>query len=249
MPVSSPIASSPSDTGDFLGSGPDDDDSDDVALKIMTSGVEGTDHEIRIQDEIRRTIKDTSHLVLYIDTFLVRNPGVNTSSSAKQLLKSIESLHNSGFIREAVPLPLNQSAEMVVAADLRECPIVGVSEPSFASDMWSYMCVFAALLFDCSLISYSEWVIASLGPIPEEWKGVLPSRLDSWYDQSRTADFEKHFRRRVKRVLPEAGDIIHDHALSVLKRGLRMLPEEHFTASQLLRDPSFVALVRYCSGA
>lgn len=41
----------------------------DVALKIMISGQK--DREIHIQDEILRTVPDTSHLVTYLRTFLL----------------------------------------------------------------------------------------------------------------------------------------------------------------------------------
>lgn len=44
-------------------------DSKDVALKIMASGWE--DRKIAIQDEITRTVSDTSRLVMYKDTFLL----------------------------------------------------------------------------------------------------------------------------------------------------------------------------------
>lgn len=45
----------------------------DVALKIISAGdIEHWSHEIRIQNEILQKVQDTSHLVTYLNTFLLR---------------------------------------------------------------------------------------------------------------------------------------------------------------------------------
>lgn len=99
-------------------------DKKNVALKVMALG-EWSDNETRMQDEIIHNVKDTSHLVTYLGTFLV--PGnqchhrvlvfplmgpclsplmLNKSkmsmatrmSAARQLLETVENLHNAGIV-------------------------------------------------------------------------------------------------------------------------------------------------------
>lgn len=99
-------------------------DKKDVALKVMASGDSG-EHEYQMQDEIRRSVHDTSHLVLPLETFLLPAPenshrvlvlplmgpqldGHNLfkkkysmstrMSAAQQLLKAVESLHKGGIV-------------------------------------------------------------------------------------------------------------------------------------------------------
>ena len=93
----------------------------DVAIKVMARGSYG-DHEIFIQDEILRTVKDTSHLVTYQMTFILpglgqhramvlplRGPCLDTlavkkmtmatrMSAAKQLLETLKDLHDAGIV-------------------------------------------------------------------------------------------------------------------------------------------------------
>ncbi|KAJ5950968.1 uncharacterized protein N7479_009381 [Penicillium vulpinum] len=98
-------------------------DKRDVALKVMTLGKWG-DNEIRIQDEIIKTVPDTSRLVIYTTTFFlprddksyhrvlvfpVKGPSICTltlkktaiasrMSTARQLLETVASLHEAGII-------------------------------------------------------------------------------------------------------------------------------------------------------
>ena len=94
----------------------------DVALKIMTSGA-GEDHEYRMQREVITFVQDTSRLVMYQDTFLLRGnqcdhwvlvlplrgqplislgkakrPIPTRMSTARQLLESLKHLHGAGII-------------------------------------------------------------------------------------------------------------------------------------------------------
>ncbi|PYH72131.1 protein kinase family protein [Aspergillus vadensis CBS 113365] len=94
----------------------------DVAVKVFRKGDFG-DIELRIQDEIVRSVQDRSHLVTYTDTFILKgsdghhgvivlplmgpcldrytvtNLAINTRmSAAKQLLKALEALHNAGIV-------------------------------------------------------------------------------------------------------------------------------------------------------
>ena len=66
--------------------------------------------------------------------------------------------------------------------------------PSFASDMWSYMCLFSELyLGHVSWASYSAMsvitkMVGTLGPLPREWKGCyigIGASANWWYDQRR----------------------------------------------------------------
>lgn len=51
-------------------------------------------------------------------------------------------------------------------------------DPSFASDMWRYMCLFAELYSKCPLFGGSanstiiSFVVKTLGPLPAQWKGL-----------------------------------------------------------------------------
>lgn len=94
----------------------------DVALKIMTSG-SGEENEYRMQREILQSVRDTSHLVTCLDSFLLRGNERNhrvlvmplrgqpllslrgrkmsmssLMSGARQLLKALENLHRGGII-------------------------------------------------------------------------------------------------------------------------------------------------------
>lgn len=95
----------------------------DVAIKVMALGKWG-DNETQIQDEIIKTVRDTSRLVIYTDTFflprddgsyhrvlvfpmkgphistisLKRTPMASRMSAARQLLETVAGLHEAGII-------------------------------------------------------------------------------------------------------------------------------------------------------
>ena len=100
-------------------------DKKNVALKVMISPGEWGENEIRIQDEIVKSVPDTSHLVIYTATFFLprdndqirhrvlvypllgpcidpltvtKMPMVARMSAARQLLEGIASLHQAGII-------------------------------------------------------------------------------------------------------------------------------------------------------
>lgn len=96
----------------------DIDQNKDVALKIMISGEEA-EYKLSMQDEIMRTVQDTSSLLTYEKTFVI--PGyydnhrfqseVRVSapvcrichltariSAAGQLLKALKCLHDGGIV-------------------------------------------------------------------------------------------------------------------------------------------------------
>lgn len=90
-------------------------DKRDVALKIMSLGDWG-ENEYRMQNEILQNVHDTSHLVMYLGTFLIpgsghrvlvfplmgpcivpieieKMPMASRMFAARQLLEALESLH------------------------------------------------------------------------------------------------------------------------------------------------------------
>jgi protein kinase-like protein len=109
----------------------------DVALKIMVSGDVG-EHELAMQREIVRSVRDTSKFVTYLATFTipgyfcnhrvlvfpVRGPSLNSClcersiatrmSAAKQLLKALECLHRGGIVHRGKLTPVCCSLISVV---------------------------------------------------------------------------------------------------------------------------------------
>lgn len=123
--------------------------------------------------------------------------------------------------------------------------------PSFACDMWGYMVIFAELYlgfppfgtwFDGGIIS---GLVKCLGPLPEEWKDLYePSGgLDSWYDQCTTPDPKFNLASSIEYFRPDVYQAERELVYSIMKKVLVYCPEERLTATQLLRDPSFKALM------
>ncbi|QKD48707.2 kinase domain-containing protein [Fusarium oxysporum Fo47] len=96
--------------------------------------------------------------------------------------------------------------------------------PTFASDLWSYMRIFAELYLKWPLFgpgffggrfrSVVELLVRVLGPLPLSWKGS--------YDGD-----------------PAEQQLV----LSILRRGFSYFPEERLSAGELLDDASFKALM------
>jgi hypothetical protein len=105
----------------------------DVALKIMIPGEKG-EYEYQMQNEILRTVRDTSHLVIHEDSFLLPGHGSNHHrvlvlpllspslgyramqlpvatrvSAAKQLLVALKGLHDVGLVHRGQPSPESSS--------------------------------------------------------------------------------------------------------------------------------------------
>lgn len=129
--------------------------------------------------------------------------------------------------------------------------------PSFASDMWSYMCLFAELYFGLvpfhglfdgagSTIVISSMVNA-LGPLPEHWKGNyegVGAEVDSWYDQGRKPVPRMTLAAKIKRARPEASQTEIKNVLSFMSKGFCYLPESRMSAAELLEDASFKAVMQ-----
>lgn len=98
----------------------------DVAVKVLASGENSREHEVNMQEEIRKNVQDTSHLVTSLATSTLPVPAGKSShrvlvfplrgrslgsmhvnrilpmstrmSAARQLLKALESLHSAGIV-------------------------------------------------------------------------------------------------------------------------------------------------------
>ncbi|KAF4453122.1 cmgc protein kinase [Fusarium austroafricanum] len=127
--------------------------------------------------------------------------------------------------------------------------------PSYASDMWSYMCIFFELYTTEKLFNgwHHDRVISStvdtLGALPLSWKGSRSdgrSCDDTWYDQDRHVSDESALQPRLARLRPDASLREIELVLCVLHRGLSYLPEDRQTATELLEDASFNEFMAIC---
>lgn len=130
---------------------------------------------------------------------------------------------------------------------------------SFASDMWSFMMLFARL-YQGSEIAYGRGsafvsrLVNALGPFPANWQnknGFFPNDKDYawWYDpkakEHLPAKNKISLESRLDWGRPEISRQERALALEVFRKGFQYLPEKRLTAAQLLRDPSFRALMAY----
>jgi serine/threonine protein kinase len=126
------------------------------------------------------------------------------------------------------------------------------ADPSLASDMWSYMCLFAALYLGNNVFygngggsTAFSWV-EQLGAMPEQWKGRFwwPEEVnDAWYERTTTPDPERDIAARIARMRPDTSQAERELVLSVMQKAFCYLPERRITAEQLLQDPSFRAII------
>lgn len=126
-------------------------------------------------------------------------------------------------------------------------------DPSFASDMWSYMCIFAALYLGFRPFSIlwgddimSVWV-DTLGPLPNHWKGYYRyfdhKSDDKWYGQNRKPCHHQSLASKVARRKPAANQWEQDLVLSVFAKVFCYEPADRITAAELLEDPQFNTLM------
>ena len=133
------------------------------------------------------------------------------------------------------------------------------TDPSFASDMWSFMCLFAELYLGFNPFRHFFYgargalvvssIVKVLGPLPEHWKvhykGV-GRREDWWYDQGRKPVPSSTLAAMIKRTRPEASQTEMDNVLSFMSKGFCYLPESRMSAAELLQDASFEAVMQIC---
>ncbi|KAK0111552.1 hypothetical protein ONS95_001903 [Cadophora gregata] len=126
------------------------------------------------------------------------------------------------------------------------------ADPSLASDMWSYMCLFAVLYLGNGVFygnggrsTAISWV-EQLGAMPGQWKGKFwfPGEVDdAWYERTTTPDVERDLAARIARMRPDTNQAERDLVLSIMLKVFCYLPERRITARELLQDPSFGSLL------
>ncbi|PCD41236.1 hypothetical protein AU210_003793 [Fusarium oxysporum f. sp. radicis-cucumerinum] len=98
--------------------------------------------------------------------------------------------------------------------------------PSYGSDIWSYMCIFFELYTGTYLFqgwshaSVVSSIVLALGPLPESWKGtyhVGGSGEDKWYDQNWQMDPESDLKERITQLRPDVGARELELVLSILR--------------------------------
>ncbi|KAJ5384135.1 protein kinase domain protein [Penicillium concentricum] len=124
-------------------------------------------------------------------------------------------------------------------------------DPSLACDMWSYMVVFSVLYLRFPPLP--SWIpggiiagcVARLGPLPLDWKGlyIRPGVDDFWYDQSQTPNPKHNLASTIAQFRPDADPIERQHVFSIMCKVFQYSPEKRLTATQLLHDPSFRAIM------
>lgn len=123
--------------------------------------------------------------------------------------------------------------------------------PSSACDMWSYMVLFGQLYLDFPPFRslgeggiISSWVRA-LGPLPEEWKALCkhPEFLDSWYDQNHAPAPETDLASIIAFRRPDVDPAERELVRSIMLKGFTYSPEKRLTATELLHDAQFRALM------
>ncbi|KAN0072755.1 Protein kinase-like domain containing protein [Elaphomyces granulatus] len=121
--------------------------------------------------------------------------------------------------------------------------------PSFASDMWSYTCFCSELSF-----GFVPWQNGSFSLMITKMVGVLGGCYNSylstfgkcdysWYDQCRKPNREATLESMMKRELPHLSLVERSHVLDIISKVFCYPPEDHLSATQLLQDPSFHALM------
>ncbi|KNG80264.1 kinase domain-containing protein [Aspergillus nomiae NRRL 13137] len=124
-------------------------------------------------------------------------------------------------------------------------------EPSFACDMWSYMAIFTELYLGYP--PFATWLeggvitgmVKCLGPLPEQWKGLYnySGGLDSWYDQHQTPDPNYDLAAIIAYYRPNADPVEREHVHSIMSKVFNYCPEKRPTATELLQDHSFRAIM------
>ncbi|KAF2659102.1 kinase-like protein [Lophiostoma macrostomum CBS 122681] len=124
--------------------------------------------------------------------------------------------------------------------------------PSYASDVWSFMCLFAELY--TGVIPFpgpggkmvSMYIVLGLGPMPATWEGKYNGggEADSrWYDPRTTTEPVRTIQGLLERTRPEADQTERNLVESVLMKGFCYLPEQRISAAALMTDPAFNAVM------
>jgi serine/threonine protein kinase len=126
-------------------------------------------------------------------------------------------------------------------------------DPTPASNMWSFMCIFAELVlgsapfFGVGAPTVMSSIVDRLGPLPEHWRGLYNAGQSdsSWYDQARAHIPLNTLLEFISQAQPNMDKAEHDLVYAALTRGFCYLPESRLSATHLLQDASFRALVAF----
>ena len=128
-------------------------------------------------------------------------------------------------------------------------------QPTFASDMWSYMIIFQELYSGCRIFRASDsgeamaFLCMSFGSFPSSWKKNFASEdgtacRDKWYTPGAWPDPQKGFEEWFDGLRPDIDKEERSNILALLYKGFSHEPEDRFTAVELLQDPNFKALMK-----
>ncbi|ROV89597.1 hypothetical protein VMCG_09924 [Cytospora schulzeri] len=125
-------------------------------------------------------------------------------------------------------------------------------EPSFASDMWSYMVVFLYLCTEHPAFTGRQFagkvssIFELVGLLPLEWKGHYSAydkeeAKQSWYDQGSPS--KSMFSAFLDQHRPDISANEKALALSLIRQVFRPRPRDRVGASELLENKDFKALM------
>jgi serine/threonine protein kinase len=127
-------------------------------------------------------------------------------------------------------------------------------DPSAASDMWSYMCLFAELYL--GTLPWSIYgnvllpeMVNALGPLPQTWNGYYhhPPEADaSWYDPRKQPEFT--LEAMIAHARPDVSSAERAHVVSFMLKGFSYDPQDRITAGELLHNASFQAVMGVYGG-
>ncbi|RKK76562.1 hypothetical protein BFJ71_g16905 [Fusarium oxysporum] len=126
------------------------------------------------------------------------------------------------------------------------------TDPSFASDIWSYMCVFAELYGGFPLFwgsansTVMSFIVDILGPLPAQWEGSYHaggSCDPEWYNQNREPHPHLGLENKIPSLRPDITTTELRLVLGILQWGFSYLPENRPTAAQLLDSTIFKELM------
>ncbi|KAK0107083.1 hypothetical protein ONS95_003792 [Cadophora gregata] len=133
------------------------------------------------------------------------------------------------------------------------------TDPSFASDMWSYMCIFAWLYLGYHPVrgdggvSVISSMVSIFGPLPERWHGDFKyygeQGDNGWYDQSKAPVEHESLMSMAACRQPPVSTEEQQLVVRIFEKVFRYEPTYRWTAVQLLEDIDFICLMgRYIPG-
>ena len=149
-------------------------------------------------------------------------------------------------IKDGTPVRIKQQAPYRLCAPER----LHGADPSLASDIWSYMCLFGALYLGYSVFygsggetafSWVEQLARCLSSGREGIGGQRKSRMLGTI--TRRLLILRDLAARIARMRPDTSQAERELVLSVMHKAFCYLPERRITAEQLLQDPSFRAII------